>query len=148
MNDFGTSSSFAAVSSAACSGHDGRRVSTLQSALPSPADIESLADVFRLMGDPGRMRILSTLFTAGEVCVHDLADVSGLSQSSVSQALRLMRARRVVAVRRFGRLAYYRLADSHVRQLLDLAFTHVGHATVVTGVPHGHGRGAGAPLAS
>lgn len=102
--------------------------------MPPAADVERLADVFRLMADPGRVRILAALLEGGEVCVHDLASVSGLSESSVSQALRLMRAHRVVATRRSGRHVFYRLNDSHVRMLLDLAITHIGHAPVV-GLP-------------
>jgi len=102
--------------------------------LPPAADVERLADVFRLMADPGRVRILAALLEAGEVCVHDLASVSGLSESSVSQALRLMRAHRVVATRRSGRHVFYRLNDSHVRMLLDLAITHVGHSPAIGAV--------------
>lgn len=99
--------------------------------------MERLADVFRLMADPGRVRILAALLE-GEVCVHDLASVSGLSESSASQALRLMRAHRVVATRRAGRHVFYRLDDSHVRMLFDLAITHVGHSPAIgAGVPAG-----------
>ncbi|MFC4267176.1 ArsR/SmtB family transcription factor [Arthrobacter cryoconiti] len=108
------------------------RVEVLQGALPSAGDVERVAAVFRLMGDPGRVRILATLLEAGEVCVHDLASVSSQSESSVSQALRLMRTHRVVETRRAGRVVFYRLADSHVRMLLDIAITHASHTPVVT----------------
>ncbi|WP_246256125.1 metalloregulator ArsR/SmtB family transcription factor [Pseudarthrobacter oxydans] len=84
------------------------------------------------MGDPGRVRILATLLKAGEVCVHDLASVRGLSESSVSQALRRMRAHRIVETRRAGRVGFYRLGDSHVRMLLDIAITHASHSPMVT----------------
>ena len=110
---------------------EGARVDALRISLPPAADVERLADVFRLMADPGRVRILAALLEAGEVCVHDLASVSGLSESSVSQALRLMRSHRVVATRRSGRHVFYRLDDSHVRMLLDLAITHVGHSPAI-----------------
>lgn len=103
----------------------------LRRRLPPAADVERLVDVFQLMADPGRVRILATLLEAGETCVHDLASVSGLSESSASQALRLMRAHRVVATRRSGRHVFYRLNDSHVRMLLDLAITHIGHSPVI-----------------
>ncbi|WP_367400630.1 ArsR/SmtB family transcription factor [Arthrobacter sp. PsM3] len=114
------------------------RVDALRNSLPSAADVVRLSEVFRLMADPGRIRILAALLEAGEVCVHDLASVSGLSESSVSQALRLMRAQRVVAGRRAGRHVFYRLDDSHVRMLLDLAITHVGHSPATSAaVPAG-----------
>lgn len=114
---------------------DGTRFEVLQGALPSPEDVERVAAVFRLMGDPGRVRILATLLEAGEVCVQDLATVTGLSESSVSQALRLMRAHRVVETRRAGRVVFYRLGDSHVRMLLDMAITHASHSPAVTAAP-------------
>lgn len=107
---------------------EGERIAALVSALPSSAEVEQLADVFRLLGDRGRVALLVTLLEGGEVCVHDLATVTGQSESAVSHALRLLRAHRVVAVRRSGRQAFYRLADGHVRILLDIALTHLGHA--------------------
>lgn len=120
------------------SGDDEARVDVLRRSLPPVADVERLADVFRLMADPGRVRILAALLEGGEICVHDLASVAGLSESSVSQALRLMRAQRVVSGRRSGRHVFYRLDDSHVRMLLDLAITHVGHSPAISApVPAG-----------
>lgn len=69
------------------------------------------------------------------MCVCDLAAACGQSESGVSHALRLLRAHRVVAVRRSGRRAFYRLADAHVRMLLDLALTHHAHATPLGTIP-------------
>ena len=65
------------------------------------------------------------------MCVCDLAAASGLTESAVSHALRLLRAHRVVSVSRRGRMAYYRLDDAHVRMLLDLGLTHTEHTTTV-----------------
>ncbi len=108
-------------------GADPDRIAALTRALPPESTVEELASVFGLLGDPGRVRLLVTLLEGGEVCVHDLAAVAGQSESGVSHALRLLRAHRVVVVRRSGRLAFYRLADGHVRILLDIALTHLGH---------------------
>jgi DNA-binding transcriptional ArsR family regulator len=94
---------------------------------PGPDSLLDLADVFGLLADPGRLRMLLAL-RDDEMCVGDLAVVAGQSESSASHALRLLRAHRVVAVRRSGRMAYYRLADAHVRMLLDVALTHTDHA--------------------
>lgn len=119
------------------------RVSGLARALPPEETVSALADVFGLLSDPGRVRLLVTLLEGGEVCVHDLAAVAGQSESAVSHALRLLRAHRVVVARRSGRLVFYRLADGHVRMLLDLALTHLGHAPAATAVPpEGHPSGA------
>ena len=112
----------------ACPAGDDDRLSGLRAALPEPQTLLQLTEVFRLLGDPARMTLLVTLLEAGEICVHDLASVAGQSESGVSHSLRLLRAHRVVTVRRSGRLAYYRLADGHVRMLLDVALTHLGHA--------------------
>jgi len=116
----------------ACAETSGRmRIAALTTALPPDETVDQLAAVFRLLGDPGRVALLVTLLEGGEVCVHDLAAVTGQSESGVSHALRLMRASRVVTVRRTGRMAFYRLADGHVRMLLDVALTHLGHAPAV-----------------
>lgn len=101
---------------------------------PSQEDVNDLADVFGMLSEPGRLRLLMALLE-GELCVSDLAAVAGLSVSSTSHALRILRAHRVVAARRSGRMTYYRLADAHVRMLLDLAMTHVQHTELV----HHHG---------
>lgn len=95
--------------------------------LPSEEAIESLTTVFGLLADPGRLRLLTALLADRELCVCDLAAATGSSESSVSHALRLLRANRVVRVRRAGRRAYYRLDDAHVRLLLDVALAHSAH---------------------
>lgn len=103
--------------------------------MPANHEIVDLADVFSLLGDPGRVRILIALL-AGRMAVRDIAAVVELSESAVSHALRLLRAHRVVDVDREGRIAYYALADTHVRVLLELALEHVGH-TVLLHAPEG-----------
>jgi DNA-binding transcriptional ArsR family regulator len=115
-------------------GSGSQRIATLTRALPPESTVEELASVFGLLGDPGRVRLLVTLLEGGEVCVHDLAAVTGQSESGVSHALRLLRAHRVVVVRRSGRSAFYRLADGHVGLLLDVALTHLGHAPAARAV--------------
>lgn len=112
-----------------------RRIS---SALPAPGEVDDLADVFDMLGDPGRVRILSALLLA-QLPVRDLAQVVGMSESAVSHALRLLRAHRMVGVDRVGREAFYHLADFHVTELLQLALAHAGHTTLVhpdSGDPH------------
>ena len=110
---------------------DPEKVALVAEAMPQETDVVDLADVFSLLGEPGRLRLLVALLEAGELCVCDLAAVSGMSESAVSHALRLLRAHRVVSVNRRGRMAFYRLADGHVRMLLDLGLTHTGHTTAI-----------------
>lgn len=109
---------------AGCTEHD---LPVVREQMPGNADVDDVADVFSLLGDPGRVRILAGLLP-GELCVADLAEISGQSTSAVSHALKLLRAHKVVASRRDGRRIFYRLRDPHVRMLLDIAFTHAAHS--------------------
>lgn len=95
-------------------------------ALPEDELLRAAA-MFKMVGDPTRARLLYALLDAGELCVCDLAAATGTLEATVSQALRLLRAAGVVTGRRAGRLVYYRLADAHVRMLLELTHQHVGH---------------------
>ena len=113
---------------------DPDRVIAVRQGMPSAETVQELGDTFGLLADPARLRLLVALLD-GEMCVCDLAAACGQSESGVSHALRLLRAHRVVTARRSGRRAYYRLADAHVRMLLDLALTHHEHSVPVTTVP-------------
>ncbi|NNF63094.1 MAG: metalloregulator ArsR/SmtB family transcription factor [Acidimicrobiia bacterium] len=84
--------------------------------------------MFRLLGDPTRVRILFALLEAGELCVCDIAAVVDASETKVSQAMRLLRGSGVVRNRRAGRNVFYRLDDAHVRMVLDLSREHVAHS--------------------
>ena len=103
---------------------DPGKVAAARSGMPPEATINECAQVFALLGEPGRLRLLASLLHAGELCVGDLAATTGMTESAVSHALRLLRAYRVVAVSRRGRMAYYRLDDAHVQTLLALGLTH------------------------
>lgn len=124
---------------------DADRVAAARSSMPTTSDVVDLADVFALLGEPNRVRILVSLL-GGPMCVRDLAAVIGLSESAVSHALRLLRMHRVVEVTRSGRVAHYAIADFHVRDLLERGLEHVGHTMLLhsTASEPGHG-GAGGP---
>ena len=81
---------------------------------------------FETLADPTRIRILQALSLADELCVCDLALLLELSVSALSHQLRLLRERAVVTRRKVGRIAFYRLADDHVRHVLADALQHVG----------------------
>lgn len=106
---------------------DPEKVAMVTAAMPDGEAVGEMARIFGLLSDPGRLRIIMALLEGGEMCVCDIAAACGHTESAVSHALRLLRADRVVRVRRSGRMAYYRLDDSHVRMLLELAVAHVGH---------------------
>ena len=92
--------------------------------------VEALADTFRVLGDPTRVRILDAL-APGELCVCDIAGLVGISESAVSHQLRLLRGMRLVRPRRAGRLVYYAVDDHHILELLKQALTHVEEAARV-----------------
>ncbi|MGH0032454.1 MAG: ArsR/SmtB family transcription factor [Myxococcota bacterium] len=106
---------------------DAERVATTRHRLPREHEIEGLAGLFRLLGDATRARLLYALLEAGELCVCDLAASIDASETTVSQALRLLRTAGVVRSRRAGRMMHYRLDDAHVRMLLDLSREHLRH---------------------
>lgn len=105
------------------------KVTLARSRGPTEEEATSLAALFRLLGDPTRARVLYALLEIGEMCVCDLAATVDAAQSSVSQALRLLRTAGIVANRREGRRVYYRLADGHVRMLLDVSREHARHGS-------------------
>jgi DNA-binding transcriptional ArsR family regulator len=107
---------------------DPERVEATQARLIGPDEAVSLADGFKLLGEPNRIRILYALLEACELCVCDLAAVVGVSETVVSHSMRLLRAAGIVRNRRDGRMIYYRLDDAHVRMLLDLSREHLAHS--------------------
>ena len=84
----------------------------------------SLADFFRILGDPTRVRMLTAL-AASEMCVCDLSAFMRMNQSAISHQLRTLKDAHFVTYRRDGKIAYYSLADEHITQILDLGITHL-----------------------
>lgn len=106
---------------------DPDRVAATRERLIEHDEAQRLADGFKLLGEPSRIRILYALLEAGELCVCDLAAVVGVTETVVSHSMRLLRAAGIVANRRDGRMIFYRLDDAHVRMLLDLSREHSAH---------------------
>lgn len=122
------SSRVTALDRCVVSGVDPGRVAAISERLVDPDEAVHLAEMFRLLGDPTRVRILYALLEAGELCVCDIAAVVDTNETKVSQAMRLLRAAGVVRNRRDGRNVFYRLDDSHIRMLLDVSRDHLAHA--------------------
>ena len=101
----------------------------VQAALPCLVDDLTairLAETFKALGDPTRVRIVSLLVEA-ELCVCDVAAALGMSQSAVSHQLRTLRDLRLVRWRREGRQIFYTLDDDHVADLFRRGLDHVAH---------------------
>jgi ArsR family transcriptional regulator len=87
---------------------------------------QRLADTFKALADPTRVRIISALLH-NELCVYELADAVGASQSAVSHQLRMLRDMRLVRFRRDGRHVFYNLDDDHIHDLFREGLEHVSH---------------------
>lgn len=85
--------------------------------------IDRLADMFGMLSSPTRLRLLEAL-SERELCVCDLAAVAGVSESAVSHHLRLLRQLRIVRFRKEGRMAFYRLDDEHVAEIVSSGLEH------------------------
>ena len=92
--------------------------------MPDLDTLFSLAEFFKVFGDTTRIRIICALFE-DELCVCDIAEVVGMGQSAVSHQLRLLRAAKLVRVRREGKSSFYSLDDEHVRKIFEMGLCHV-----------------------
>lgn len=107
---------------------DEARVEAAKAQLLPGEELEQLTQLFRLLGDPTRARLLYALLEAGELCVCDISAATGTPETNVSHALRLLRTAGIVKARRNGRMMFYSLDDAHVRMLLDVSREHLRHA--------------------
>lgn len=89
-------------------------------------EIAEIADIFKSLGDPTRMRIVAAL-QIRELCVGDLAALMEISQSGVSHQLRLLKQKRIVKSRREGKTMVYSLDDHHVVDIIKITANHVRH---------------------
>ena len=105
-------------------------VDTARARLADRTDtLDGARALFAALGDPTRLRLLAAL-QAGPLCTCDLAATLGVTESAVSHQLRGLRALRLVASDRDGRVVYHRLDDDHVAALLDVAADHVAEGAV------------------
>ena len=103
---------------------DLHKVREVRQHLPSLGEISSLAETFKILGDPTRLKIVLAL-AKEELCVCDLATLFELSVSAISHQLRLLRGMKLVKYRKAGKMVYYSLDDEHIEDIIRLAQTHV-----------------------
>lgn len=99
-------------------------VAEVNATMPPMRLMHEMAETFKLLGDPTRLRIVHAL-SRGELCVCDLAAMLGLARTAVSNHLRLLRSMRLVSYRKEGKLAFYALGDDHIARLLKGCLEHV-----------------------
>lgn len=100
------------------------KVNALKKSLLSDAKLVKLTDIFKVLGDSTRTKILLCL-AKGELCVCDIAHVLNLSLSAVSHQLRLLRNLGLVKYRNEGRMVFYTLNDEHIMRLVDEGIKHI-----------------------
>ncbi|HDY75796.1 MAG TPA: ArsR family transcriptional regulator [Candidatus Marinimicrobia bacterium] len=103
---------------------DENKVKAVQRNIPLEGTVNQLSVIFKLMGDPTRLKIILAL-SMEELCVCDIALLLGLTRSAISHQLRLLRGPRLVKFRRAGKLVYYSLDDQHVKHLLKDGLEHL-----------------------
>lgn len=103
---------------------DERKVKSVRRAMKTDEAVGALAETFKILGDPTRIRIAFAL-AREELCVCDISNLLGVSQSAVSHSLRALRQMKLVRFRKEGKIAYYTLDDEHIAHLLDEGFRHV-----------------------
>jgi DNA-binding transcriptional ArsR family regulator len=100
------------------------RIALARSDAFSTQELDRMAQIYKLLGDPSRLKIVLAL-RRQEMCVCDLAALTGISESGVSHQLRRFKDLELVKNRRDGQVIYYALDDKHVALLLDIALRHV-----------------------
>ncbi len=108
-------------------------VSEVRRNLLPTEEAAQIAALFSVLSDPTRLQVVHALLRApaGELCVCDLATGLGRDDTTISHQLRVLRNQKIVAIRKVGRVVYYRLVDEHVRQLLRMGIAHVSESSPV-----------------
>lgn len=99
-------------------------VHQIEDGMPSEDIMQELAEFYKVFGDVTRIKILCVLFQT-ELCVCDLAKVTGMTQSAISHQLRVLKQMKLVKNRREGKTVYYSLADKHIQSILNQGMEHI-----------------------
>ena len=99
-------------------------VNKVKVCIPEEETLYDLADLFKVLGDSTRIKVLCALFEA-EMCVCDIAALLGMTQSAISHQLRVLKQARLVKYKRQGKVVYYSLDDEHVKSIFDQGLVHI-----------------------
>ena len=99
-------------------------VERVQAQMPEEEALYDLAELYKVFGDSTRIKILYVLFEQ-EVCVCDLAQILGMTQSAISHQLKILKRSKLVTSRREGKSVFYSLADDHVRTIIGQGREHI-----------------------
>ena len=101
-------------------------IETVWENMPEEDILVDLAELFKVLGDQTRIKIIFILFKE-EMCVCDIANVLGMSKSSISHQLGTLRRAGIVKCRKEGKEVYYMLDDDHVKKTFELGLEHIEH---------------------
>jgi ArsR family transcriptional regulator len=93
---------------------------------PKDEELDRLSQVFKILGDPTRVKILM-LLDNHEMCVCDIANVLNMTKSSISHQLATLRISGIVKYRKSGKEVYYMLDDQHIKTLYEIGLEHIEH---------------------
>lgn len=99
-------------------------IDRLKNETPSQELLDSLTEVFKVFGDNTRIKILWNLFD-NEICVADIAEKTGMSQSAISHQLKSLKQARLIKARREGKNTFYSLCDEHVKRIIEQVMIHI-----------------------
>lgn len=99
-------------------------IEMVEAQMPQEEELADLAEFFRVFGDTTRIRILYVLMCS-EVCVCDIANLLGMTQSAISHQLRVLKQMDLVKNRRDGKTIFYSLADGHIKSILSQGLEHI-----------------------
>ena len=103
---------------------DAAKINEVTDALPDEDTLDELEELFKIFGDSTLIKILYALHIK-EMCVMDISLALGMSQSSISHQLRVLRQTRLIRSRRDGKNIYYSLADEHVHTIISMGLEHI-----------------------
>ena len=106
-----------------CGVHQGI-IDKVSKVMPDEEVLYDAAELLKVFGDSTRIRIIFVL-CQNEMCVCDIADLLGMTQSAISHQLRVLKQARLVSSRRDGKTIFYSLCDSHVKTIFYQAMEHV-----------------------
>ena len=106
------------------------KINEVKSKEPTYDEIMEVADMFKLFADSSRLKIICSILN-NELCVCDLCELLGLTQSNVSHQLQLLRTAKLVKYRKEGKQVYYSLEDEHVEKIIEMALGHIREGKLV-----------------
>lgn len=101
-------------------------INMVRACMIADGDAARLSEIFKVLGDPTRIKIIYAL-SKYDLCVCDIAETIGMTQSAVSHQLRLLRGMRLVKYRKEGKSVFYSLDDEHILRLFNQGMEHIKH---------------------